>query len=130
MPIVAHPASRGGLLPLKLLERMLGAGLAGFELGHRENRDPGLRRLRDLCRERDLIVTGSSDYHGLGKPNQPGENTTTAEMVARILDRATGSAPSTREGDEGASLTADAAGESRVRLRRALAPSARRTRPG
>ncbi|WP_426320195.1 PHP domain-containing protein [Microbacterium sp. E-13] len=93
VPIVAHPASRGGLLPLKLLERMLGAGLAGFELGHRENRDPGLRRLRDLCRERDLIVTGSSDYHGLGKPNQPGENTTTAEMVARILDRATGSAP-------------------------------------
>ena len=38
-------------------------------------------------------MTGSSDYHGLGKPNQPGENTTSDEMVARIIDRATGSAP-------------------------------------
>ena len=55
---------------------MLDAGLAGFELGHRENREPAHTTLRELCRERDLIVTGSSDYHGLGKPNQPGENTT------------------------------------------------------
>lgn len=93
VPIVAHPASRGGLLPMRLLERMLQAGLAGFELGHRENRDPGLTTLRDLCSRRDLIVTGSSDYHGLGKPNQPGENTTSDEMVARIIERATGSAP-------------------------------------
>ncbi|MFB7891542.1 PHP domain-containing protein [Microbacterium sp. NPDC056044] len=93
VPVIAHPAGRAGLLPMRLLERMLDAGLAGFELGHRENRDPALSTLRDLCRERDLIVTGSSDYHGLGKPNQPGENTTTDEMVARIIARATGSAP-------------------------------------
>ena len=91
--VIAHPAGRAGLLPTKLLERMLDAGLAGFELGHRENREPGLQTLRDLCRERDLIVTGSSDYHGLGKPNQPGEHTTSDDMVARIIARATGSAP-------------------------------------
>jgi len=93
VPVIAHPAGRAGLLPMRLLERMLQAGLAGFELGHRENRDPALRTLRELCRERDLIVTGSSDYHGLGKPNQPGEHTTDDRMVARIIDRATGSAP-------------------------------------
>ena len=46
---------------------------------------PASATLRDQRRERDLIVTGSSDYHGLGKPNQPGENTTTDEMVARII---------------------------------------------
>ncbi|MFD4957056.1 PHP domain-containing protein [Microbacterium sp. NPDC058389] len=93
VPVIAHPAGRAGLLPAPLLARMLDAGLAGFELGHRENREPGLQTLRDLCRERDLIVTGSSDYHGLGKPNQPGEHTTSDDMVARIIDRATGSAP-------------------------------------
>ncbi len=91
--IIAHPAGRAGLLPTPLMERMLQAGLAGFELGHRENLDAGIRTLRRLSAERDLITTGSSDYHGLGKPNQPGENTTDDDMVARIIDLATGTAP-------------------------------------
>lgn len=39
------------------------------------------------------IVTGSSDYHGSGKPNLPGENTTADEMVARIIAQATGTPP-------------------------------------
>lgn len=93
VPVVAHPAGRAGLLPAPLLERMLAAGLAGFELGHRENVQPGLRALRRLVAERDLIITGSSDYHGLGKPNRPGENTTDDAMVERIIGSATGSAP-------------------------------------
>ena len=75
------------------MERMLRAGLAGFELGHRENLEPAVRTLRAVCLDHDLIVTGSSDYHGAGKPNLPGENTTADEMVSRIIDRATGSAP-------------------------------------
>ncbi|KAA9111572.1 PHP domain-containing protein [Microbacterium rhizomatis] len=91
--IIAHPAGRAGLLPMTLMERMLEAGLGGFELAHRENLEPGVRTLRRLCVERDLIVTGSSDYHGSGKPNLPGENTTADDMVARLISRATGSAP-------------------------------------
>jgi 3',5'-nucleoside bisphosphate phosphatase len=93
VPIMAHPAGRAGVPPESLLAPMLDAGLAGFELGHRENLPDGIRRLQRLSRERDLIITGSSDYHGLGKPNQPGENTTSDEMVARILAAGTGSAP-------------------------------------
>lgn len=93
VPIIAHPAGRAGLLPERVLAGMFTAGLAGFELGHRENVQPALGHLRELVADRDLIVTGSSDYHGLGKPNQPGEHTTTDAMVARIIDRATGSAP-------------------------------------
>lgn len=88
--IVAHPAARAGLLPLGVIERMLDAGLAGFELDHRENREPELGRLREIVARRDLIATGSSDYHGAGKPNRPGENTTSDEMVARIIARGTG----------------------------------------
>lgn len=93
VPIIAHPAGRAGLLPTRVVDRMLDAGLAGFELGHRENVEPALGELRALVARRDLIVTGSSDYHGLGKPNQPGEHTTSDEMVARIIERGTGSAP-------------------------------------
>ncbi len=93
VPIVAHPAGRAGVLPGRVLQGMLDAGLAGFELGHRENRADGVRMLRGLVAERDLIVTGSSDYHGAGKPNLPGEHTTTDAMVQRIIDRGTGTAP-------------------------------------
>ncbi|WP_312677377.1 PHP domain-containing protein [Microbacterium sp.] len=93
VPIIAHPAGRAGLLPARLVQRMLAAGLAGFELGHRENVEPALTTLRELVAREELIVTGSSDYHGLGKPNLPGEHTTADDMVARIIDRATGSAP-------------------------------------
>jgi len=91
--IIAHPAGRAGLLPAPVIERMLEAGLAGFELGHRENLPAATEALARLCRSRDLIVTGSSDYHGLGKPNRPGEYTTSDEMVARLIERGSGSAP-------------------------------------
>ena len=75
------------------MQRMLDAGLGGFELGHRENLHAGIRTLEKIVEERDLIVTGSSDYHGLGKPNQPGENTTADDMVARLVERSSGTAP-------------------------------------
>lgn len=93
VPVVAHPAGRSGRFPARLLSGMLDAGLAGFELGHRENRPAATSELRALARERDLIVTGSSDYHGRGKPNVPGENTTDEDMLTRILAAGTGSAP-------------------------------------
>ncbi len=93
VPIIAHPAARGRMMPVELLEQLIAAGLAGFEIGHRENTRAGIRELTRLADRHDLIVTGSSDYHGLGKPNLPGEHTTAEAMVARIIDRATGSAP-------------------------------------
>jgi predicted metal-dependent phosphoesterase TrpH len=93
VPIIAHPAGRAGVLPTAVLRDMLDAGLAGFELGHRENLAEGIRVLRTLVDEHDLIVTGSSDYHGRGKPNVPGEHTTSEAMVQRIIDAGSGSAP-------------------------------------
>jgi predicted metal-dependent phosphoesterase TrpH len=92
VPVIAHPAGRA-LLPRPVLEAMLTAGLAGFELHHRENLPGATATLARLATERDLIVTGSSDYHGLGKPNLPGENTTDDDMVERLIAAGTGSAP-------------------------------------
>lgn len=91
--VLAHPASGRGILPLPMLRELIEAGLAGFEIDHRENTEEGKRLLRRLVAEHDLIVTGSSDYHGRGKPNVLGENTTSDEMVARIIERGTGSDP-------------------------------------
>lgn len=93
VPIIAHPTTRGRVAPMENIDKLISAGLAGYEIDHRENIDPGKSILREICVEKDLIITGSSDYHGTGKPNLPGENTTSPEMLARIIDQATGSDP-------------------------------------
>lgn len=92
VPVLAHPATYGreGVIPEDRLERLVRAGLAGVEIEHRENTASGKDRLRELAVEFDLIVTGSSDYHGDGKPNRLAENTTAPQSLERILDRARG----------------------------------------
>ncbi|MCV0333121.1 MULTISPECIES: PHP domain-containing protein [unclassified Microbacterium] len=93
--IIAHPvtAGRDRMMPVAFIERLVDAGLGGFEIEHRENTEAGKRLLREIAAKHDLIITGSSDYHGDGKPNRPGENTTSDEMVARLIARGTGTAP-------------------------------------
>ncbi|MCK2029030.1 PHP domain-containing protein [Microbacterium galbinum] len=93
--IIAHPVTSGRdrMMPMSFLEQLIDAGLGGFEIDHRENTAAGKALLRELAARRDLIVTGSSDYHGSGKPNRPGENTTSDEMVERLIARASGTTP-------------------------------------
>lgn len=93
--IIAHPvtAGRDRMMPVPFIERLIAAGLGGFEVEHRENTEAGKRMLREIAARHDLIMTGSSDYHGSGKPNRPGENTTSEVMVERIIARATGTTP-------------------------------------
>lgn len=93
--IIAHPATigRDHMVPLQFIERLIDAGLGGFEIDHRENTTAGKKALHAIAAKHDLIITGSSDYHGTGKPNLPGENTTSDDMVQRLIERATGTAP-------------------------------------
>lgn len=93
--VIAHPtpAGRSRMMPLELFEQLIAAGLGGLELDHRENTPDGLKVLREIARDNELIVTGSSDYHGSGKPNLLGEHTTSPEMLERILAAGTGAAP-------------------------------------
>lgn len=95
VPVLAHPTPRGRerMMPVSVLRALADRGLAGFEIEHRENTAAGKAVLRELAGSWDLIVTGSSDYHGRGKPNLPGENTTSDEMVARIIAQGRGTAP-------------------------------------
>ena len=94
VPVLAHPGSRGRRgMAADVLEQLVQAGLGGLEVGHRENDAESRRLLLDIAAEHDLIVTGSSDYHGAGKPNRLGENTTAPEQLERILEQATGSGP-------------------------------------
>ncbi|WP_084253010.1 PHP domain-containing protein [Devriesea agamarum] len=89
--IAAHPGSvsRGWVLPDDVLEAMIEAGLAGIEVDHREHDAQTRRRLASLAAAHGLLTTGSSDYHGTGKPNRLGENLTSPDVLAAIIARAT-----------------------------------------
>ncbi len=90
VPVIAHPGARGPstLFDDARIRELVRAGLAGIELHHRDNDPARLPMWRAWAAEHDLIETGSSDYHGAGKPNRLGEHTTDPAQFARILERA------------------------------------------
>src|SRR5215210_3512252 len=89
--VIAHPWGRGReqLLPPEVLERLTAQhGLDGIEVDHQDH-DPGIRaRLAALAGDLGLLPTGSSDYHGSGKPDHElGCNTTDPEVFETLMDR-------------------------------------------
>ena len=90
--VMAHPfaSSRGRVVGDLVIEAMAAAGMAGLEVHHRDHDDEQVRHGRELAASLDLFVTGSSDYHGAGKANLLGENTTDPIVLQRIEDLATG----------------------------------------
>lgn len=91
-PLIDFPAGRSDLdLPEEHFQTLISAGLNGVEINHRSVPDFAKPWLENLALRHNLIVTGSSDYHGDGaKENQLGENSTSPEMLSRIIDQADG----------------------------------------
>jgi 3',5'-nucleoside bisphosphate phosphatase len=89
--VMAHPFAgrRGRIVGDRVIRSMARAGMAGLEVDHPDHdeaeRAHGLR----LADELGLLVTGSSDYHGTGKPNRLGDHTTSPEVLREIEQRAT-----------------------------------------
>ncbi|MDE2409253.1 MAG: PHP domain-containing protein [Actinomycetales bacterium] len=95
VPIVAHPMARGGgpkpgePMPRAHFLELIDAGLAGFEAHHRDVPAHATEWFVQLAAEFNLLVTGSSDYHGTGKPNLLGENLTPPATLAAIIAQST-----------------------------------------
>lgn len=89
VPVMAHPAAsvRGATVDDATIRRMVDAGLAGLEVHHRDHTRSQTEHLLDLADSLGLLVTGSSDYHGAGKPNLLGERTTAPEVLERIMEQ-------------------------------------------
>ena len=89
--VIAHPWGRSGraVLDEAALSHLRDLGLAGIEVDHQDH-GPDLRaRLRAIAANLDLVVTGSSDYHGLGKVDHDlGVNTTDPEQYERLVSLA------------------------------------------
>ncbi|NEM90597.1 PHP domain-containing protein [Galbitalea soli] len=95
VPVLAHPATHGRyrVIEESAVRDLVDAGLFGLEVHHRDNTEDGKRRLLELAAKFGLQITGSSDYHGEGKPNRLAENTTDPAVLALLIAAGTGSAP-------------------------------------
>ncbi len=95
VPVLAHPATHGRYRPMDdaVIGRLADEGLFGLEIDHRDNTEEGKAGLRVLAARFGLELTGSSDYHGDGKPNRLAENTTSPEVLEKLIARGTGTAP-------------------------------------
>ena len=86
VPVLAHPftRTRSGARDDALIARMREAGLVGLEAYHRDHGPEEVAHATELAARLGLVLTGSSDYHGTGKRNRLGENTTAPEVLAAI----------------------------------------------
>jgi predicted metal-dependent phosphoesterase TrpH len=76
--VIAHPfaSRRGQILGVDDFADLVTAGLNGIEVDHRDHNPSERAMLRVIATELDLVITGSSDYHGTGKLNSLAENYT------------------------------------------------------
>ena len=90
--VMAHPfaGARGPVVDDWVIESMSAAGMAGLEVYHRDHDPEQVRHGLDLAGSLGLFVTGSSDYHGDGKRNLLGENTTDPVVLQQIESLASG----------------------------------------
>jgi len=84
--VIAHPfaSHRGQILKAEDFSQLVAAGLNGIEVDHRDQSPDERAMLRVIARELDLVVTGSSDYHGTGKLNSLAENHTSREQWEKL----------------------------------------------
>jgi predicted metal-dependent phosphoesterase TrpH len=89
VPVFAHPGATGRqrVVGDHGIGQMADAGLAGLEIFHRDNPPEQRARLKALAERFGLLMTGSSDYHGTGKPNRLGENLTDEATLDAIADQ-------------------------------------------
>lgn len=88
--VLAHPAAdRGEASPVSvsLLDRLAGVGLGGVEIDHPAHDEEQRAYWRAMALERDLCVTGSSDFHGRYDDERIGSCVTSSGMVDRLAGR-------------------------------------------
>jgi hypothetical protein len=93
--VIAHPWGRGSrrVVDHDHLAEFVAAGLVGLEVAHQDHDEDDRRRLRALAEDFEIVVTGSSDFHGDGKVDHDlGCNTTDPDEYRRLLDAAAANA--------------------------------------
>lgn len=89
--VIAHPWGRHGedVIDAGGFAGLRDLGLAGIEVDHQDHGPDARDSLRGIAADLDLVVTGSSDYHGTGKTDHGlGCNLTEPEHYERLLELA------------------------------------------
>lgn len=84
--VLAHPLARrrGPVIDLAVIAELAAEGLAGVEVDHPDHASADRAALHELATALDLVITGSSDYHGTNKTVSLGQETTDPEALERI----------------------------------------------
>ena len=88
VPVLAHPWGRGSrrVLTPDVIAGLTAYGLGGLEADHQDHGPADRAALRAIAADNGLLVTGSSDHHGLGKSDHElGVNTTAPEQFEALL---------------------------------------------
>jgi predicted metal-dependent phosphoesterase TrpH len=88
--VIAHPAMWRGQesVPDELIENMADAGMAGIEVDHPDQTPEQREHYRGLAKRLDLVVTGSTDFHGERTPHVlPGDERTDPSEFAALEER-------------------------------------------
>jgi predicted metal-dependent phosphoesterase TrpH len=88
--VIAHPYAsfRDTALTDSHFAELKAAGLNGIEVDHRDHGADERNNLRQIAANLDLVITGSSDFHGSGKLNLIGENVTSPEHWEKLESHA------------------------------------------
>jgi predicted metal-dependent phosphoesterase TrpH len=88
VPVWAHPyLFRGGVVE-EVLKELVDAGLMGVEVYHPSHSSSQIEKLKKLCLDYGLLVTGGSDYHGpdLERNERKGMQSTALNMLHLPLE--------------------------------------------
>jgi predicted metal-dependent phosphoesterase TrpH len=86
--VIAHPTVYSSM---EITEELAREGLIdGIEIDHPRNSEADRARLIEICREKNLIVTGGTDYHGInsGTTVHPGMFGTEMSELKRLARKA------------------------------------------
>lgn len=90
--VLAHPRAgkRGRTVSDAHIAALALAGLAGLEVQHEDHSPAQMQQLAALATDLDLLMTGSSDFHGANKSTRLGAYLTGQPAYQAIAARATG----------------------------------------
>ncbi|MBP2476521.1 putative metal-dependent phosphoesterase TrpH [Crossiella equi] len=88
--VFAHPFARrrGPVVTEQVIRDLSARGLTGVEVDHPDHAPEDRELLRALAEEQNLVVTGSSDYHGTNKTVRLGEESTAPEQLEALVSKA------------------------------------------